>query len=108
MPMDRRTPEEKREAMDRVRTIRQNNVQAIVRDLHDSGTSNVWIESTQITDDGHFYQRVVVENGEVSHPQFDTIMEVAAIHDAKVGLHEFSMNGHRFSRLTLWPSSEEN
>ena len=107
MPMDRRSDEEKRETMVAERQIRQNNAQAIVRDLHDAGFSHVWIDSTQVSGDGHFWQRVIVNDAEISHDRMTMIMEIADVHDGHVGLHEYVQNDHRFSRIALWPSSED-
>lgn len=108
MPMDRRPPGVKRAEMEQARTVRQINTMALVRDLHDNGFSSVWLESMQITDDGHFYMRVVLDDADIDHERMTMMAQVAEVHDAKIGLHEFSMNGHRFSRVTLWPSSEKD
>jgi acid stress-induced BolA-like protein IbaG/YrbA len=106
--MDRRTPEEKQATMEEERRIRQNNATALVRDLHDAGESALWIESTQISGDGHFFQRVVIDSEDIDHVRFEIIRQVAEVHDAKISLHSFTMNQQHFSRVTLWPSNEED
>ena len=104
MPMDRRTDEEKRETMLRDREQFQSNALVLVNELHDAGFSSIWLDSSQIAGDGHYYARVIVDEAEVSGDRFDAIMAVAEVHDAKVHLSEVWMNQQKFSRIMLWPS----
>jgi hypothetical protein len=106
MSMDRRTDEEKRETMLADRQRRQAAALVLLNELHDAGFSGVWIDSTQIGGDGHYYAKVIIDDEDLSHDRMTTIMAVAEVHDAKVMLDEVRMNQQSFSRIGMWPFAE--
>jgi hypothetical protein len=107
MPMNKRTPEEKREKMLADRERFQAAALVLVNELHDAGFSGAWIDSTQIGGDGHYYCKVIVDQEELSHDRVQTIFAVAEVHGAKVILTELRLNQQSFSRIALWPGSDD-
>lgn len=105
---DVRTLEEKRAKMLADREKRQAAALVLVNELHDAGFSSIWIDSSQIGGDGHYYAKVIVDSVDLGHDQLSAVLAVAEVHDAKVLLDEVWMNQRSFSRLALWPSTGED
>lgn len=108
MPMDRRTPKEKRNKMVADRVRRQGAALVLVNELHDAGFSGIFMDSTQISGDGHYYIKVIIDQDDLSHDRVATIMDVAEVHNAKVMLTEVRMNQQSFSKIALWPFAEDD
>lgn len=101
---DRRTDKEKRRTMVRTRTSMHKSALELVTALHNEGFSNLWLESNQITADGQYYIKVIVNDGELNHNRMSLVTKVAEVHGAKVMLDELYLNGQRISRIALWPT----
>lgn len=99
-----RTPELRRQEMEFQRGERMANVNALVRDLHDNDFRALLIESHQIDD--HFYQRVIIERGELSPNEITTLQAVSDVHDATMQLIQLRLDQVEHSRIAIWPSRD--
>lgn len=102
---DTRTDAQKRRVLVSSRASRTGEAITLVMALHDAGFSRVWCESTQISGDGYYLARVIVDEVEINGERMAVIQSVAEKWDAKVMLTEVRMNQQSFSRIALWPAS---
>lgn len=82
------------------------NANEIVKALHDEGFSMLLIHSMYVGGDDNFWQKVMIDEEEISSERMEKIMQIAQDVGATLHLTSIRINGPSY--ITLWPKHVED